>query len=233
MMNEVYWLAGMIAPNQADDPAPLSKWIAETLQKSGIKPQWVNEINLISSQPDLDQIAVLPTDMNQIPLLRWKISTPLNHKIVQFACQSILSGDLDMILFAEFYDQHWSILILGSPKTIGKYNLPPQARFLKFWTSNSPSDFLFEDPPAIFPISITETEQIGAEDIDYISGCDPREQAVTRQFPHAKMPESVLQTQSVLSQINQFVQHSKKSKIKYGLVVSMGEPGFITLMESI
>lgn len=120
-MTAIFWLGSF----------PLESGFPEGLRSLGLKIEWVQEAHLLGDAPEL------PIQ----PAYRWPVGVSSSHRLLHFACQTLLSGDLEVLLLAG----GGQAALLASPKAVGRWNLTPRASLssrLNYRPDASPDQYL-------------------------------------------------------------------------------------------
>ncbi|GAP12039.1 hypothetical protein BECAL_03239 [Bellilinea caldifistulae] len=116
-MSEAYWFGGF----RLEKPAELP----DALQGLGFQPGWIEEIHWVNALNPPDQ-----TLFHSITLFEWpRLSHPL--RLLHLLLNELIHAQRHTLLWVERDSHnHLRAAVLGSPVTVGRFNLPPQYRLL-------------------------------------------------------------------------------------------------------
>lgn len=113
----------IISAARAADPAQA---IRQAVQEIGLKPERVQDVLLgfdeASALPDLEGI------LRAAGLACPSAAVSSSLRAIFFAAQSILSGDVDIVLVVGLHAGDSAALLMASPDAVGRWNLSPRAR---------------------------------------------------------------------------------------------------------
>ncbi|MFZ6021005.1 MAG: hypothetical protein ACOYXO_15500 [Chloroflexota bacterium] len=116
-MSEAYWFASFRLETPAELPA--------ALERSGVQPAWIEEIHWVNGSPPLDAGIFPPSAQFEWPVL----SHPA--RLFHLLLNELVNGQRHTLLWIEKASHDRTIAaVLGSPTTVGRFNLPPEYRFL-------------------------------------------------------------------------------------------------------
>lgn len=116
-MSEAYWFASF----QLETPAQLPA----ALERSGFQVAWIEEIHWVNGSSASDMGIFPPLAQFEWPLL----SHPA--RLFHLLLNELINNQRHTLLWFE-KDAHGKnhVAVLGSPTTVGRFNLPPKYRFL-------------------------------------------------------------------------------------------------------
>lgn len=116
-MSEAYWFGSL----RLEPPADLS----DGLKNLGFQPGWIEEIHWIGGSSSSTQNAFPPAARFAWP----NISHPF--RLLHLLLNELIHAQRHTLLWIEPDQQgRFTAVILGSPTTVGRYNVPPQYRLL-------------------------------------------------------------------------------------------------------
>jgi hypothetical protein len=155
-MSEAYWICGH--HQEADQATPLDdrqpldgrrfQFLAELTSQSGLQPNQLDRLDWLTDQmAGLYQREALALDGKKpIPTFLWPVLPLINHTLLQTACASLIQEETHLTALGEEIQGNSDAVLLGSPFSVGKYNLVPHARFIchfsSVWIANPLTDSL-------------------------------------------------------------------------------------------
>jgi hypothetical protein len=116
-MSEAYWFASFRLETPAELPA--------ALERSGFQPAWIEEIHWVNGSSASD-LGIFPPPAQ----FEWAL---LSHpaRLFHLLLNELINGQRHTLLWIE-KDSHGKTItaVLGSPTTVGRFNVPPEYRLL-------------------------------------------------------------------------------------------------------
>lgn len=148
-MSEVYWIAGYEfqslevgadCPLNVEDEAD---FYSSSLKKSGVQADWIRQFHRMSSC-SVEETQKLA---HKSAFFNWQASSGLDHYLLNSIIRAALTDDVDLAAVFQREAQQSGLVLIASPKAVGRYNLLPAARISECWETplNSSDTALWKD----------------------------------------------------------------------------------------
>ncbi len=202
MASNVFWLGELSLHSNAFEAG---------LRELGLKAEWIQEAHLLGKSLKIPGITCF----------HWPLDKSAAHRLLHFTCQTLESGDLDLLLMVSGD----KAAVLGSPRAIGRWNLLPRAALsarFSYSPAAPPGEFL---PALALQLAAAEIDSQSAGLAAAIEG-EPF--ALTPAFPEVTwLPPTQA---DLVKQLNTLCAALELHSANLGLLFS---PGLATLIERV
>lgn len=167
---------------------------------------------------------------NQTAWFQWPSGGLLPHFVLNACCRSIEAGEVDLAVLIEETQSGYTLLVLGSPKAVGKYNLPPRARL-------GPYRFVPDGETSVFSVvrEFVQTSGMDPNEVQRIAapGLQAQEDLDTN-FPYARLLlDNFHKDETSFSILSTLVSQLETDRLRLGLLCSKHtrQPSLVTLVE--
>jgi hypothetical protein len=192
-MSEVYWVWG----GEITGAAEVSGLIQS---QAGIRPAWVEELHWLAAP--LNKSECLGDGFPaSLPIFYWDMPGMQDHFLLQATGRAVMLEQRSLAVIAVEKQGKLAIVVLASPRAVGRYNLMPHARlvFLPSLQSN--------EKPDQIAAHLLEPVQLSLDQVTWLAE------------PNKRAPGGAVQL------INRLVKKLDKNKGNYALLVSLTTRG--------
>lgn len=245
-MSEAYWISGQhqavdltTSPNDRQSHDGLVfQFLAELTSQSGLLPNQLDRLDWFTDRmAGLYSRETLNLDAKKSkPTFLWPILPLLSHAMLQTVCAGLILEETNLTVLGEEIQENFAAVLLGSPYSVGKYNLVPHARFTSHFSSVWASDPLTDSLNTI--LIYLKKHEVDSQTVNCFAINSPLNPDTTQKpeiWQSADWQFTSQPERGILSSLNNLVERLQITSSTFGLLASFSTDhrALFTLVERI